>query len=76
MIEYDPDNRITYEEECDSLYVWKAEPQGTVGSVMLYTDKDRNMVTLDTDEVGTIVGIEIVGVSKIMKKFKLKGNRN
>jgi hypothetical protein len=27
------------------------------------------MVALDTDEVGTIVGIELIGIEKLMKKF-------
>lgn len=77
MIEYNNDNRISYEEESDSLYIWKAQPQGQVGAVLLYHDpKDLSMVSLDTDEVGTIVGVEINNVSKIMKKFKLKENRN
>ena len=47
MIEYTPDKRITYEEECDSLYIWKAEPQGTLGAVLLYRDNDGCMVSLD-----------------------------
>ena len=76
MIEYTPDNRITYEEECDSLYIWKAEPQGQLGAVLLYKDPDGCMVSLDTDEVGTIVGIEINGVTKVMEKFKLESKRN
>jgi len=72
MIEYDPENRISYEEKDDSLYIWKAEPQGKVGAVLLYHDpKDFSMVSLDTDEVGTIVGVEINNVSKIMEKFKV-----
>ena len=68
MIEYTPEKRITYEEECDNLYVWKAPSQGQLGSVMLYTD--------NTDEVGTIVGIDIIGVTKLMDKFKLDKGRN
>ena len=76
MIEYNSDNRITYEEECDNLYIWKAHPQGQLGSVLLYKDNKGNMVSLDTDEVGTIVGIDIIGVSNLMKKFKLSKNRN
>ena len=71
-IKYDPDNRITYEEKDDTLYIWKAPCQGKLGAVMLYHDhKDYTMVSLDTDEVGTIVGIEINNVSKILKKFKV-----
>lgn len=76
MIEYTPEKRITYEEECDNLYVWKAPSQGQVGSVMLYMDDDGCMVSLDTDEVGTIVGIDIIGVTKLMNKFKLSKDRN
>ena len=76
MIEYTPDKRITYEEDCDSLYIWKAEPQGQLGAVLLYKDNDGCMVSLDTDEVGTIVGIEINGVTKVMEKFKVDDNRN
>tara|TARA_R110002020_G_scaffold32707_4_gene100295 strand:+ start:405 stop:635 length:231 start_codon:yes stop_codon:yes gene_type:complete len=76
MIEYTPDKRITYEEECDSLYIWKAEPQGQLGAVLLYRDNDGCMVSLDTDEVGTIVGIEINGVTEVMKKFKIDKGRN
>ena len=77
MIEYNKDNRITYEEETDSLYIWKAQPEGQVGAVLLYHDPDdHSMVSLDTDEVGTIVGVEINNVTNIMKKFKLKENRN
>ena len=42
---------------------------------MLYHDgRDKTMVSLDTDEVGTIVGIEINNVSKIMQKFNTKNN--
>jgi len=71
-IKYDQDNRISYDEESDSLYIWKAEPQGRVGCVMLYANhRDNSMVTLDTDEVGTIVGVEIVNLSKITEKFNL-----
>ena len=69
--EYDFDNRITYDEDSDSMYIYVAPPQGQVGSVMVYTDKQRNMVTIDTDEVNTQVGIEIVGVSRLMEKFNL-----
>ena len=68
--EYDFDNRIIYDEETDSMYVYVAPPQGQVGSVLVYQD-GRNMVTIDTDEVNTQVGIEIIGVSKLMKKFSL-----
>ena len=40
------------------------------GAVMLYHDgRDKTMVSLDTDEVGTIVGIEINNVSKIMQNL-------
>ena len=76
MTEYNPEKRITYEEECDNLYVWKAPKQGQLGTVMLYKDGDGCMVSLDTDEVGTIVGIDILGVTKLMEKFKLDKNRN
>ena len=56
----------------DTLYIWKAPCQGKLGAVMLYHDpKDYTMVSLDTDEVGTIVGIEINNISKIIKKFKV-----
>lgn len=74
LIQYDPENRITYEEDCDSLYVWKAPCQGKLGTVLLYKGKEGQMVSLDTDEVGTIVGIEINGVTKIMKEFNLNKN--
>ena len=53
------------------MYIYVAPPQGQVGAVMVYTDKQRNMVSIDTDEVNTQVGIEIVGVSRLMKKFNL-----
>ena len=74
--EYDFYNRITYDEDSDSMYIYVAPPQGQVGSVMVYTDKQRNMVTIDTDEVNTQVGIEIVGVSRLMKKFNLNKIKN
>ena len=67
--EYDFDNRISYDEDSDSMYIYIAPPQGQVGSVLVYQD-EVNLVTIDTDEVNTQVGIEIVGVSKLMKKFK------
>lgn len=61
---------ITYDTSCDSMYIHKATPQGVVGTVLLYSDdKDNTMVALDTDEVGTIVGIELVGVKRLMQKF-------
>ncbi len=68
--EYDFDNRISYDETSDSMYIYVAPPQGQVGSVMVYYDKERNMIAIDTDEVNTQVGIEIVGVTKLMEKFK------
>ena len=69
--EYDFDNRISYDEEADVMYIYVAPPQGQVGSVMVYADKQHNMVSIDTDEVNTQVGIEIIGVSKLMNKFNL-----
>ena len=72
--EYDFDNRISYDEDSDSMYIYVAPPQGTVGSVMVYCDKQRNMVSIDTDEVNTQVGIEIIGVSRLMNKFNLNKN--
>jgi uncharacterized protein YuzE len=74
--EYDFNNRITYDEDTDSMYIYIAPPQGQVGSVMVYTDKQRNMITIDTDEVNTQVGIEIIGVEKLMKKFNLNKMTN
>ena len=68
--QYDFDNRISYDESSDSMYIYVAPPQGQVGSVMVYCDKERNMISIDTDEVNTQVGIEIIGVSKLMEKFK------
>ena len=56
------------------MYIYVAPPQGQVGSVVVYVDKERNMVSIDTDEVNTQVGIEILGVSKLMKKFNKKQN--
>ena len=72
--EYDFNNRITYDEDSDSMYIYVAPPQGQVGTVMVYTDKQRNMISIDTDEVNTQVGIEIIGVSKLMQKFNLNKN--
>jgi len=69
--EYDFDNRISYEEDSDSMYIYVAPPQGQVGAVMVYNE-DGCMVSIDTDEVNTQVGIEIIGVSKLMDKFNLK----
>ena len=70
--EYDFDNRISYDEDSDSMYIYVAPPQGQVGAVMVYADKKGNMVSIDTDEVNTQVGIEIIGVSRLMDKFNLK----
>ena len=69
--EYDFDNRISYDEEADSMYIYVAPPQGQVGAVMVYNE-DGCMVSIDTDEVNTQVGIEIIGVSRLMGKFNLK----
>ena len=35
--EYDFDNRISYDEETDVMYIYVAPPQGQVGSVMVYS---------------------------------------
>ena len=72
---YDFDNRITYDEDSDSMYIYVAPPQGQVGSVLVYQD-EGNLVTIDTDEVNTQVGIEIIGVSKLMKKFSINNIKN
>ena len=73
--EYDFDNRITYDGDSDSMYIYVAPPQGEVGSVLVYQD-EVNLVTIDTDEVNTQVGIEIVGVSRLMKKFNINKIEN
>lgn len=73
--EYDFDNRITYDESCDAMYIYVAPPQGQLGTVQVY-NKDGCMVAIDTDEVNTQVGIEIIGVTKLMKKYKLDDRRN
>ena len=73
--EYDFDNRITYDEETDSMYVYIAPPQGQVGAVLVYKD-GKNIISIDTDEVNTQVGIEILGVSRVMKKFNLNKIKN
>mgnify|MGYP003648004655 CR=1 FL=1 len=70
--EYDFDNRISYDEDSDSMYIYIAPPQGQVGAVMVYVDEQKNMISIDTDEVNTQVGIEIIGVTKLMKQFKIK----
>ena len=67
--EYDFENRISYEEDSDSMYIYVAPPQGQVGAVMVYNEEGC-MVSIDTDEVNTQVGIEIIGVSKLMGKYK------
>tara|TARA_B100000029_G_C16849358_1_gene694927 strand:+ start:239 stop:505 length:267 start_codon:yes stop_codon:yes gene_type:complete len=69
--EYDFNNRISYDEDSDSMYIYVAPPQGQVGAVQVYAD-GNSMVAIDTDEVNTQVGIEIIGVSDLMKKFNLK----
>lgn len=74
--EYDFDNRITYDEECDAMYIYVAPPQGQVGTVMVYNDENGSMVAIDTDEVNTQVGIEILGVKKLMKNFNLNKIKN
>ena len=73
-LEYEFDNRVSYDEDSDSMYIYVAPPQGQVGAVMVYTDKERNMISIDTDEVNTQVGIEIIGVTKLMRKFNLNKN--
>ena len=73
-LEYDFDNRVSYDEDSDSMYIYVAPPQGQVGAVMVYTDKERNMISIDADEVNTQVGIEIIGVTKLMRKFNLNKN--
>jgi uncharacterized protein YuzE len=74
--EYDFDNRITYDEDSDSMYIYVAPPQGQVGAVMVYADKQHNMVSIDTDEVNTQVGVEICGLSRLMKKFNINKIKN
>jgi len=73
-LQYDFDNRISYEEDTDSMYLYVAPPQGTVGAVIVYND-GKSMVTIDTDEVNTQVGIEILGVTRLMKKFNTKNEK-
>ena len=71
-LEYDFNNRISYDEETASMYIYVAPPQGQVGTVMVYSDKQKNMISIDTDEVNTQVGIEIIGLTRLMKKFNLQ----
>ena len=67
--EYDFNNRISYDEESDSMYIYVAPPQGQVGAVMVYSDEKGIMVSIDKDEVNTQFGIEIIWVSRLMEKF-------
>jgi uncharacterized protein YuzE len=69
-IEYNPNNRVSYDEESDSMYIYVAPPQGRVGAIFVYKD-GANMISIDTDEVNTQVGIEIIGVSRLMEKFNI-----
>ena len=69
--EYDFDNRITYDDDVDAMYIYVAPPQGKVGCVQVYNEGGC-MVSIDTDEVNTQVGIEIIGVSNLMDKFNLQ----
>ena len=73
-LEDDFNNRVSYDEDTDSMYLYVAPPQGTVGTVMVYNDS-KSMVTIDTDEVNTQVGIEILGVTRLMKKFNTKNEK-
>ena len=73
-LEYDFNNRVSYDEDADSMYLYVAPPQGPVGTVMVYND-GKSMVTIDTDEVNTQVGIEILGVTRLMKKFNTKNEK-
>tara|TARA_R100000808_G_C2145231_1_gene153055 strand:- start:11 stop:271 length:261 start_codon:yes stop_codon:yes gene_type:complete len=73
-LEYDFNNRITYTEESDTMYIYVAPPQGTVGAVLVYQDK-KSLISIDTDEVNTQVGIEIIGVTHLMKKFNTKNEK-
>ena len=68
--EYDFDNRISYDEDSDSMYIYVAPPQGKVGCVQVYNENGC-MVSIDTDEVNTQVGIEIIGVSRLMNKYRV-----
>tara|TARA_R110002110_G_scaffold112493_1_gene279607 strand:+ start:353 stop:616 length:264 start_codon:yes stop_codon:yes gene_type:complete len=73
--EYDFNNRITYDEDSDSMYIYIAPPQGEIGSVLVYKDGE-NMISIDTDEMNTQVGIEMFGISRLMKKFNLNRLKN
>jgi uncharacterized protein YuzE len=73
--EYDFDNRITYDEEADTMYIYVAPPQGQVGTCLIF-EEGTTMVAVDTDEINTQVGIEIVGVKKLMEKFNLNKFKN
>ena len=70
-LEYDFNNRISYDEDSDSMYIYVAPPQGQVGCLPVYQDSN-NMITIDTDELNTQVGIEIIGVTNLIKKFNNK----
>jgi uncharacterized protein YuzE len=67
---YDFDNRVNYDKESDSLYIYIAPPQGKVGCVLVYHD-ESSLISIDTDELNTQVGIEICGVTHILEKFNL-----
>ena len=68
-LEYDFNNRISYDKKL-TLCIFMLHPQGQVGTVMVYSDKQNNMISIDTDEVNTQVGIEIIGLTRLIKKFQ------
>ena len=43
---------------------------------MVYSDDQGNMISIDTDEVNTQVGVEIIGLTRLMKKFTINKVEN
>ena len=58
-----------YDEGSDTLFIHSADPKGEVSTAIVYQD-DFSIVSVDTDEANKQTGIKVVGLMKLMNKFK------
>lgn len=68
--------RMTYDPESDAAYIYitdPIEPGGVASGSTLNRPLDRSAVNADFDHEGRLLGIELLGVSRLLRPGVVSG---
>jgi len=70
----DPEPNLQYDSDEDVLLIPLTNESQTRGCDNVYNDGQSIMIALNRNEAGNLVGIEIVGLQKILDSFLVRNN--